>query len=103
MAVILGPCTITVLLWRMREKANGSHRLPAPRVWALASHRVRGMRAISADSGHCATPSQLHLLEAGVEMNVIRGWLGHVSLETTVSRRPPHDLAASSENQWKLT
>jgi integrase/recombinase XerD len=24
-----------------------------------------------------------HLLEAGVEVNVIRGWLGHVSLETT--------------------
>lgn len=24
-----------------------------------------------------------HLLEAGVEANVIRGWLGHVSLETT--------------------
>lgn len=25
----------------------------------------------------------VHLLEAGVEANVIRGWLGHVSLETT--------------------
>ncbi|MGB7295096.1 MAG: tyrosine-type recombinase/integrase [Candidatus Aminicenantales bacterium] len=25
----------------------------------------------------------LHLLEAGVEINVIRAWLGHVSLETT--------------------
>lgn len=25
----------------------------------------------------------VHLLEAGVEVNVIRGWLGHVSLETT--------------------
>ena len=24
-----------------------------------------------------------HLLEAGVELNVIRDWLGHVSLETT--------------------
>jgi site-specific recombinase XerD len=24
-----------------------------------------------------------HLLEAGVELNVIRGWLGHVSLDTT--------------------
>jgi integrase/recombinase XerD len=24
-----------------------------------------------------------HLLESGVEVNVIRGWLGHVSLETT--------------------
>ena len=25
----------------------------------------------------------VHLLEAGVEVNVIRGWLGHVRLETT--------------------
>ena len=25
----------------------------------------------------------MHLLEAGVEVNVIRAWLGHVSLETT--------------------
>lgn len=25
----------------------------------------------------------VHLLEAGVDINVIRGWLGHVSLETT--------------------
>lgn len=25
----------------------------------------------------------VHLLEAGVEVNVIRSWLGHVSLETT--------------------
>jgi integrase/recombinase XerD len=25
----------------------------------------------------------VHLLDAGVEVNVIRGWLGHVSLETT--------------------
>lgn len=25
----------------------------------------------------------VHLLEAGVDMNVIRGWLGHVSLDTT--------------------
>jgi integrase/recombinase XerD len=25
----------------------------------------------------------VHLLEAGVEINVIRSWLGHVSLDTT--------------------
>ena len=25
----------------------------------------------------------VHLLESGVEVNVIRGWLGHVNLETT--------------------
>jgi len=27
--------------------------------------------------------SATHLLRAGVEINTIRGWLGHVSLETT--------------------
>jgi integrase/recombinase XerD len=27
--------------------------------------------------------SAVHMLESGVEINVIRGWLGHVSLETT--------------------
>jgi site-specific recombinase XerD len=27
--------------------------------------------------------SAVHLLESGVDVNVIRGWLGHVSLETT--------------------
>ena len=27
----------------------------------------------------------VHLLESGVEVNVIRGWLGHVSLDTTFS------------------
>jgi site-specific recombinase XerD len=25
----------------------------------------------------------IHLLESGVEVNVIRGWLGHATLETT--------------------
>ena len=25
----------------------------------------------------------VHLLESGVEVNVIRGWLGHVDLDTT--------------------
>ncbi|MEP7294919.1 MAG: tyrosine-type recombinase/integrase [Burkholderiales bacterium] len=37
----------------------------------------------------------VHLLEAGVEVNVIRGWLGHVSLEITnryaeITRPVPH-------------
>jgi site-specific recombinase XerD len=40
-------------------------------------------------SGECLSPhsvrhtTAVHLLEAGVEVNVIRAWLGHVSLETT--------------------
>ena len=31
-------------------------------------------------NGHTAA---VHLLEAGVEVNVIRGWLGHADLTTT--------------------
>jgi len=35
-------------------------------------------------SPHCFRhTAAVHLLEAGVEVNVIRAWLGHVSLETT--------------------
>jgi site-specific recombinase XerD len=43
----------------------------------------------SATRGRRVTPhvmrhsTAVHLLEAGVEVNVIRGWLGHVSLDTT--------------------
>jgi len=52
----------------------------------------------------------VHLLEAGVEVNVIRGWLGHVSLDTThryaeINLRakqqaleicqPPHEVSAA--------
>ena len=32
---------------------------------------------------HSRHSTAVHLLEAGVEVNVIRGWLGHVSLDTT--------------------
>ena len=43
----------------------------------------------SAGHSHRVTPhvwrhtAAVHLLEAGVDVNVIRGWLGHVSLNTT--------------------
>lgn len=38
----------------------------------------------SAITPHCFRhTTAVHLLEAGVEVNVIRAWLGHVSLETT--------------------
>ena len=38
--------------------------------WRVTPHTFRHTTAV-------------HLLESGVEINVIRGWLGHVSLETT--------------------
>ena len=55
---------------------------------------VRRHAAIFDGSQHGPTPARvtphvfrhttaMHLLEAGVEINVIRGWLGHVSLATT--------------------
>jgi len=42
----------------------------APRQRRVTPHVVRHSTAV-------------HLLEAGVDVNVIRGWLGHISLETT--------------------
>lgn len=43
-----------------------------------------GIGKRSAISPHCFRhTTAVHLLEAGVEVNVIRAWLGHVSLETT--------------------
>jgi integrase/recombinase XerD len=43
--------------------------------------KADGQRAISPHIFRHTTA--VHLLEAGVEVNVIRGWLGHVSLDTT--------------------
>jgi site-specific recombinase XerD len=43
--------------------------------------RAGGSRQVSPHTWrHTAA---VHLLEAGVDVNVIRGWLGHVSLNTT--------------------
>ena len=43
----------------------------------------------------------VHLLEAGVEVNVIRAWLGHVSLETTNRYAEIRLLSGSSRPLWK--
>jgi site-specific recombinase XerD len=56
---------------RVRKYAAGIEDSEAvPRPLRITPHVFRHSTAV-------------HLLEAGVEVNVIRGWLGHVSLDTT--------------------
>ena len=68
------------------------HGLPLTRfgIYKIVRHHTRGLiqpqagqprRRISPHAFRHTTA--VHLLESGVEPNVIRGWLGHVSLETT--------------------
>ena len=65
-------------------------------IWLLArsNKRIRHYAklweaSVTASSPTHVTPhvfrhtTAVHLLESGVEVNVIRGWLGHVNLETT--------------------
>jgi len=55
----------------------------------VCRHTRKLARPQSASCHRCISPhvfrhtTAVHLLESGVEPNVIRGWLGHVSLETT--------------------
>lgn len=53
-----------------RDLAARKHSASADRVMSISPHTFRHTAAV-------------HLLESGVEVNVIRAWLGHVSLETT--------------------
>lgn len=58
-------------------------------IYKIVRRHGRAFDAQPAQRGRRVTPhafrhtTAVHLLEAGVELNVIRGWLGHVSLETT--------------------
>jgi site-specific recombinase XerD len=54
----------------VRKHADQLHPSPRPHRRPISPHVFRHTAAV-------------HLLEAGVEVNVIRGWLGHVSLDTT--------------------
>ena len=48
------------------------------------SRRDRALSARQAcQPAYRAPPTAVHLLRAGVDINTIRAWLGHVSLETT--------------------
>jgi integrase/recombinase XerD len=53
-----------------RHAARVSARLPAVRAKRVTPHTIRHTTAT-------------HLLHAGVDINTIRAWLGHVSLDTT--------------------
>jgi site-specific recombinase XerD len=53
-----------------RYAARVSARLPAVRAKRVSPHTIRHTTAT-------------HLLHAGVDINTIRAWLGHVSLNTT--------------------
>lgn len=78
---------------RLDDPVFASQRGPALTrfgIYKLVRHRAGVLdRDHGEDTARRVTPHVLrhttavHLLEAGVEVNVIRGWLGHVSLETT--------------------
>ena len=57
-------------------------------IYKIVRRHTRGLEASATPHRHISPhvfrhTTAVHLLEAGVEVNVIRGWLGHVSLETT--------------------
>jgi site-specific recombinase XerD len=53
-----------------RAARQATHRLPSLKVKHISPHVARHTSAV-------------HLLRAGVDINTIRAWLGHVSLDTT--------------------
>ncbi|ABF08127.1 MULTISPECIES: tyrosine-type recombinase/integrase [Pseudomonadota] len=101
----------TCPLWNQTAKAlqamldeRGTNLPPESPVFVGASQapmtrfgiykRIRHYATLWEASGHTASAAKVtphvfrhttavHLLESGVEVNVIRGWLGHVNLETT--------------------
>lgn len=66
-----------------RSVARAAERLPSLRLKKITTHGIRHTTAV-------------HLLRAGVDINTIRAWLGHVSLDTT-NRYAEADLAMKAE------
>ena len=54
----------------VRAAAKAAESVPSMRDKRVSPHTIRHTTAV-------------HLLRAGVDINTIRAWLGHVSLETT--------------------
>ena len=63
------------------------NRRPSRQTWRITPHVLRHSTAVN-------------LLESGVELNVIRGWLGHVSIDTT--NRYAEITARMKEDALKL-
>lgn len=66
-----------------RHVGQAALKMPSLRDWAISPHTLRHTTA-------------MHLLQSGVEVNVIRSWLGHVSIATT-NRYIEIDLAMKAK------
>ena len=72
-----------MILHGQRIATNGDVRLmPTPEQWA-PSTTTRSLKAKRISPHTIRHSTACHLLRAGVDINTIRGWLGHVSLDTT--------------------
>ena len=60
----------------------GVHRIVSANA-ALAAARIESMRSKRISPHTMRHTTAVHLLRAGVDINTIRAWLGHVSLNTT--------------------
>jgi integrase/recombinase XerD len=69
---VRGQCLTRFGVYAMVERlvARATTRMPSLKMKRVSPHSVRHATAV-------------HLLRAGVDINTIRAWLGHVSLETT--------------------
>jgi site-specific recombinase XerD len=94
----LWPKTVQELRWLMRDRASSQHvfmnrrNQPLTRFGVHAvveRHVVVAAKAVPSLARKRVSPHTLrhttatHLLRAGVDINTIRAWLGHVSLNTT--------------------
>lgn len=98
----LWPATVDLLTRLLQDPAaqpaptrpvfasHGGRPLTRFGIYKIVRRHTRGIEARQASPRqHHVSPhvfrhtAAVHLLEAGVDVNVIRGWLGHVSLDTT--------------------